>query len=89
MQVAQDHIMPVTVAVLAAGLVVLAWWKFKWLCWHWLMHPLETLVIRLTWPRYNVDKNGWNPRRITPGRARAQRLERDRVRAIWGGRITR
>ena len=57
-----------------------------WLCWHWLMGPLETLVIRLTWPRYNVDKNHWNPRRITPARAEAQRLERDRIRGIWGVR---
>lgn len=55
-----------------------------WLCWHWLMHPLETLVIRLTWPRYNTDKNLWNPRRISPARARAQRLERDRIRAVGG-----
>jgi hypothetical protein len=54
------------------------------LCWHWLMNPLETLVIRLTWPRYNDAKNHWNPRRIPKDVAESQRLERDRVRAIWG-----
>lgn len=55
-----------------------------WLCWKWVLRPLETLVMLVTWPRYNVAKNGWNPRRITPARAEAQRAERDRRRAAWG-----
>lgn len=55
-----------------------------WLCWHWLMNPLETLVIRVTLPRYNDAKNHGNPRRIPKSVARAQRMERDHVRAVWG-----
>jgi hypothetical protein len=55
-----------------------------WLCWHWFMNPLETLVIRVTAPRYNDAKNRWNPRRIPARVAKAQRLERDRIRSVWG-----
>jgi len=55
-----------------------------WLCWKWVLRPLETLVMLLTWPRYNTDKNKWNPRRITPSRARAERMARDRIRSVWG-----
>jgi hypothetical protein len=55
-----------------------------WLCWKWVLRPLETLVMLLTAPRYNIAKNHWNPRRITPGRARAERLMRDRVRGLYG-----
>lgn len=58
-----------------------------WLCWKWVLRPLETLAILVLWPRYNVAKNGWNPRRISPHRAQAQRLERDRIRAVWGARL--
>lgn len=45
--------------------------------WKWLLRSGETLVISLTWPVYNIQKNLWNPRRISPARARAQRLARD------------
>lgn len=64
-----------------------------WLCWKWVLKPLETLVILLTWPRYNDKKNRWNPRRIPIGLAKRQREARDyggigyraRVRtAVWG-----
>lgn len=66
-----------------------------WLCWNWVMQPLETLLILLTWPRYNQAKNYWNPRRVTKARQLAQRQARDagdlayraRVRtAVWGRR---
>lgn len=65
-----------------------------WLCWAWVMGPLETLVILLTWPRYNQAKNYWNPRRVTKARQLHQRAARDagdvmyrtRVRlAVWRG----
>jgi hypothetical protein len=49
-----------------------------WLCWHWIMRPLETLVILATWPVYNDAKNHWNPRRVPKGLAKAQRATRDR-----------
>lgn len=48
-----------------------------WLCWKWVLRPLETLVIVLTWPVYNDAKNHWNPRRIPKGIAKAQRATRD------------
>jgi hypothetical protein len=48
-----------------------------WLCWHWVMRPLETLVILILWPRYNHAKNLWNPRRVSLSRQKAQRAERD------------
>lgn len=48
-----------------------------WLCWKWVLRPLETLVIFCTWPVYNDAKNRWNPRRIGKGLARAQRNARD------------
>lgn len=48
-----------------------------WLCWKWVLRPLETLVILCTWPVYNDAKNRWNPRRIEKGRARTQRRARD------------
>jgi hypothetical protein len=48
-----------------------------WLCWKWVLRPLETLVILLTWPVYNDAKNHWNPRRITKSLAKAQRAHRD------------
>lgn len=67
-----------------------------WLCWRWVLSPLETLVILLTWPRYNHAKNLWNPRRVALSRQRQQRLERDgegtayrlKVRVfVWGRRV--
>lgn len=48
-----------------------------WLCWKWVLRPLETLVILCTWPVYNDAKNRWNPRRITKNVARIQRFQRD------------
>lgn len=48
-----------------------------WLCWKWVLRPLETLVIVCTWPIYNDAKNRWNPRRIPKGIAKAQRATRD------------
>jgi len=67
-----------------------------WLCWKWVLRPLETLVILATWPRYNDAKNHWNPRRITKSAAKAERAQRDgmpfyvqaRVTVIsWGRRL--
>ena len=46
----------------------------------WLRRSVETLVIFAVWPVYNVQKNRWNPRRITPAVARQQRMARDRGR---------
>lgn len=66
-----------------------------WLCWRWVLAPLETLAILVLMPRYNHSKNLWNPRRISLSRQRAQRAARDagglayraRVRAsVWGRR---
>lgn len=34
--------------------------------WKWLLRSVETVVIALLWPVYNVQKNRWNPRRIKP-----------------------
>jgi hypothetical protein len=48
-----------------------------WLCWKWVLRPLETLVVLATWPVYNDAKNHWNPRRVPKGLARAQRSNRD------------
>lgn len=48
-----------------------------WLCWKWVLRPLETLAILVLWPRYNDAKNRWNPRRITTEAARVARMERD------------
>jgi hypothetical protein len=48
-----------------------------WLCWKWVLRPLETLVILCTWPRYNVSKNRWNPRRVSLYTQQAQRAARD------------
>lgn len=38
---------------------------------------LEFLLIKVTMPAYNVQHNRWNPRRIKPDTARAQRLARN------------
>lgn len=45
--------------------------------WKWLMRSVETVVIALAWPVYNQQKNMWNPRRISPRKAAAQRRDRD------------
>ncbi len=41
----------------------------------------------LTWPRYNVAKNGWNPRRVTLSQQRAQRAARDGQTAAYRARV--
>lgn len=48
-----------------------------WLCWKWVLRPLETVVMLATWPVYNDAKNHWNPRRIPKNLAKAQRAARD------------
>lgn len=53
--------------------ITLPWW----LCWKWVLRPLETFVILLTWPVYNDAKNRWNPRRIPKAVAKVQREARD------------
>lgn len=53
-----------------------------WLCWKWVLRPLETLVILCTWPVYNDAKNRWNPRRITKSQARIYRAQRDQGTAL-------
>jgi hypothetical protein len=48
-----------------------------WLCWKWVLRPLETLAMLCTWPVYNDAKNHWNPRRIPKNLAKIQRARRD------------
>lgn len=48
--------------------------------WKWLLRSVETVLIVLTWPVYNVQKNRWNPRRIPLSTAQRQRYLRDRGR---------
>lgn len=43
----------------------------------WLRRSVETVLILLTAPVYNVAKNRWNPRRIPPLVAYRQRRTRD------------
>lgn len=45
--------------------------------WRWARLSQETLWTGLLWPVYSVEKNRWNPRRITPASAQAQRASRD------------
>lgn len=65
-----------------------------WLCWKWVLRPLETLIILLTWPVYNEAKNRWNPRRTIKSTARIQRAQRDRggarqVMRVWTAHLFR
>lgn len=46
--------------------------------WKWLLLSVETLVILLVWPAYNVKKNRWNPRRVPLAVQHRQRMRRDR-----------
>jgi hypothetical protein len=55
-----------------------------WLGWRWLLEILETLAIYALMPRYNVSKNRWNPRRISPWQQRDQRARRNRARMVLG-----
>jgi hypothetical protein len=57
-----------------------------WLCWKWILRPLETLVMLATWPVYNDAKNHWNPRRIPQSLAKAQRATRDAGGMIYQAR---
>lgn len=62
-----------------------------WLCWKWVLRPLETLVMMCTWPVYNDAKNHWNPRRITKSVARMQRRQRDNLTAhgmVYRAKVT-
>jgi hypothetical protein len=58
-----------------------------WLCWKWVLRPLETLVIVCTWPIYNDAKNRWNPRRVPKGIAKAQRATRDGSGLNYSARV--
>ncbi len=58
-----------------------------WLCWHWVMRPLETLVMLALWPRYNDAKNHWNPRRVALSKAKAQRAERAAGGAVYRTKV--
>jgi hypothetical protein len=58
-----------------------------WLCWKWVLRPLETVVILLTWPVYNDAKNHWNPRRIPKSIAKAQRATREAGGLTYAGRV--
>lgn len=65
-----------------------------WLCWKWVLRPLETLVIFTTWPVYNDAKNRWNPRRIDKRQAQIHRLQRDQGRSyqvvrVWTAHLFR
>lgn len=53
------------------------WLRISLPPWKWLLRSVETLVILLLWPVYNVSKNRWNPRRIQPASALWQRQCRD------------
>lgn len=71
-------------------IVKLPWW----LCWKWVLRPLETLVILCTWPVYNDAKNRWNPRRITKSMARMHRVQREQGSArqvvrVWTAHLFR
>ncbi len=55
-----------------------------WLCWKWVLRPLETLVMLCTWPVYNDAKNHWNPRRIPKRGAAYQRKMRDDKKSLMG-----
>jgi hypothetical protein len=48
-----------------------------WLGWKWVLRPLETLVILALAPRYNWQKNAWNPRRVPPTVQAMQRAQRN------------
>lgn len=46
--------------------------------WRWLLLTVETLLILMTWPVYNYEKNRWNPRRVSLVAQRMQRAARNR-----------
>lgn len=52
--------------------------------WKWLLRSVETVVILLTWPVYNHEKNLWNPRRIPlPVAARQRRWRNAGIGRWW------
>lgn len=59
-----------------------------WLGFRWTLAPLEFVAIKVLMPRYNGTHNRANPRRVSPARQRAQRLQRDaHGHAFIGARI--
>lgn len=50
-----------------------------WLSWKWVLAPLELLAIKVLRPRYNVELNRGNRRRVPLHVQRAQRRQRDAV----------
>jgi hypothetical protein len=54
-----------------------------WLGFKWVLRPLETLVILALAPRYNWQKNAWNPRRVPPSTQAAQRAARDGYGSVY------
>lgn len=60
-------------------------WLPWWLSWKWSQLLLEQVMILLTWPRYNVKGNRWNPRRVKPWEQANQRAARDG--RPWGYRV--
>ncbi len=56
------------------------WWVLRlpwWLSWKWVQATLEALAIWALLPRYNVQLNTKNPRRVPPRIQRIQRAARD------------
>jgi len=51
--------------------------------WIWLHALVEQILIFALAPVYNVQGNTWNPRRIEPWKAQAQRRLRDAHVRVW------
>lgn len=58
-----------------------------WLGFKWVLRPLETLVILALAPRYNWQKNAWNPRRVPPSTQAAQRAQRNGARPAYHAKV--
>lgn len=53
--------------------------------WKPLLRTVETLVMFMVWPVYNIQKNRWNPRRIPKWEQHRQRAARNaRSAPRWG-----
>jgi hypothetical protein len=63
------------------------WFRLRlpwWMGFAWVLLPIEYVAIKLLLPRYNVQHNRANPRRVPLAEQRRQRAERDRMRrARW------
>lgn len=59
-----------------------------WLGWHWVLAPLETLLICLLLPRYNWQKNP-RPGKVGPARQQIQRREREGYGGPYRARVAR